>query len=182
MDDKYKDIIDKPYKKSTKRPQMSIADRAAQFGSFAALTGHKEAIKETARLTENRITIDECQIRNINENLRLLELSLDVSKKWSECRTAHNVEDKNCKNCHETNCNYICAQNDYESEEYNLIKKIIEKKHNIRVVYFVPDIYKSGGKYIEIIGKVCKVDRYKRQLILHEGGTIPIDDIIEIEI
>ena len=35
------------------------ASRAAQFMPFAALTGHGDAIQETARLTETRIELDE---------------------------------------------------------------------------------------------------------------------------
>lgn len=34
---------------------MPIADRAAQFAPFAALTGYKEAIEETERLAEKKI-------------------------------------------------------------------------------------------------------------------------------
>ena len=36
-------------------PPMPIADRAAQFAPFAALTGYKEAIEETERLAEKKI-------------------------------------------------------------------------------------------------------------------------------
>lgn len=52
---KYEDIIDLPYRKSTRHPQMSAHDRAAQFGAFAALTGHSDAISETARLNEEEM-------------------------------------------------------------------------------------------------------------------------------
>lgn len=45
----YDDIIDLPHHQSKKHPQMSRYDRAAQFSPFAALTGHQEAIKETAK-------------------------------------------------------------------------------------------------------------------------------------
>ena len=48
----YDDIIDRPHHVSTRHPQMSQRDRAAQFSPFAALTGHGAAIRETARLTE----------------------------------------------------------------------------------------------------------------------------------
>lgn len=48
---KYDDIIDLPHHVSKVHPQMSILDRSAQFAPFAALTGHEEAIAETARLT-----------------------------------------------------------------------------------------------------------------------------------
>lgn len=49
----YHDIINLPHHQSAKRPHMSIHDRAAQFASFAALTGHKEAIRET-EIRKNR--------------------------------------------------------------------------------------------------------------------------------
>ena len=48
---------------------MSLHDRAAQFAPFAALSGHEEAIEETARLTEEKITLDETEIARINETL-----------------------------------------------------------------------------------------------------------------
>ncbi len=46
---KYDDIIHLPHHQSKTRPQMARSDRAAQFAPFAALTGHGEAIEETAR-------------------------------------------------------------------------------------------------------------------------------------
>ncbi len=52
---KYDDIIDLPHHVSKNHPQMPIADRAAQFSPFAALTGHRAMIEETERLTEERI-------------------------------------------------------------------------------------------------------------------------------
>ena len=53
--EKYKDIINLPHKQSSKRPHMSLQDRAAQFAPFAALVGYDDAIKETGRLTDERI-------------------------------------------------------------------------------------------------------------------------------
>lgn len=55
----YTDIIETPYKKSTRYKQMKRKDRAAQFAPFAALTGHKDLIHETERLTEDKRIIDE---------------------------------------------------------------------------------------------------------------------------
>ena len=52
MTDNYDDIINLPHHVSTRHPQMSMMNRAAQFAPFAALTGHSAAIEETARLTE----------------------------------------------------------------------------------------------------------------------------------
>ena len=56
---KYGDIINLPHHVSATRPQMSMIDRAAQFSPFAALTGYDAAIKETGRLTDEKIEMDE---------------------------------------------------------------------------------------------------------------------------
>ena len=45
---KYADIISLPHHQSTSHAHMSLADRAAQFSPFAALTGYDEVISETA--------------------------------------------------------------------------------------------------------------------------------------
>mgnify|MGYP000150911476 FL=1 len=55
----YEDIINLPHHVSKTRPQMSMLDRAAQFSPFAALTGYDAAIKETGRLTDEKIELDE---------------------------------------------------------------------------------------------------------------------------
>lgn len=46
---KYDDIINLEHHVSKKHPQMDIKNRAAQFAPFAALTGHEEAIDDTAK-------------------------------------------------------------------------------------------------------------------------------------
>jgi len=51
---KYGDILNLPHHVSETHPPMPIADRAAQFAPFAALTGYKEAIEETERLAEKK--------------------------------------------------------------------------------------------------------------------------------
>lgn len=55
----YDDIIDLPHHVSATRQRMSMIDRAAQFSPFAALTGYDAAIKETGRLTDERIELSE---------------------------------------------------------------------------------------------------------------------------
>ena len=48
MTDKYKDIIHMEHHVSKVHPPMSMYNRAAQFASFSALSGHKEALDQTA--------------------------------------------------------------------------------------------------------------------------------------
>ena len=71
MTGKYDDIIDLP-RPASKHPKMSRIDRAAQFSPFAALTGHEDSIKETARLTEKQIDLDESQKDEIGRLLSYL--------------------------------------------------------------------------------------------------------------
>ena len=69
---KYDDIINMPHHVSKKHPQMSLYARSAQFAPFAALTGYEEAVKETARETENELDIDD-ELK-INQKYQLLIL------------------------------------------------------------------------------------------------------------
>ena len=73
----YNDIINLPHHVSSTRPQMPILDRAAQFAPFAALTGYDAAIKETGRLTEEKIELDEEALNILNMKYQILVDSLD---------------------------------------------------------------------------------------------------------
>ena len=68
----YEDIVDLPHHVSPTRPRMSRADRAAQFSSFAALTGHDAAVRETARLTASRIDTAEDKRQELDLKQQLL--------------------------------------------------------------------------------------------------------------
>ena len=77
MKDLYEDIINRPHHVSKARPQMSELERAAQFAPFAALTGYDSAIKETGRLTDERIELDEGALTALNTRYQLLMDALD---------------------------------------------------------------------------------------------------------
>ena len=49
----YEDIVNLPHHVSGRHTPMPMIKRAAQFAPFAALTGHEDAVAETARLTED---------------------------------------------------------------------------------------------------------------------------------
>ncbi len=69
----YQDIINLPHHVSDKHPHMSIHDRAAQFAPFAALTGHGEAINETARTVDSKIVLGEDAIQEVSEKLNYIQ-------------------------------------------------------------------------------------------------------------
>ena len=75
--EQYKDIIDLPHHVSKTRPQMPMSDRAAQFAPFAALTGYDSAIKETGRLTDERIELDEEALTALDMKYQLLMDAFD---------------------------------------------------------------------------------------------------------
>ena len=77
MQNNYDDIMDLPHHVSATRPQMSMMDRAAQFSPFAALTGYDAAIKETGRLTDEKIEMDEEALNILNMKFQILVDSLD---------------------------------------------------------------------------------------------------------
>lgn len=67
----YADII------NLKRPQsnhnhLSIESRASQFSPFAALTGYDNEVKETSRITDKRIDIDDGLREMLNAKLNYL--------------------------------------------------------------------------------------------------------------
>lgn len=72
MTRKYDDIINLPHHVSTTRPHMTAIDRAAQFSPFAALTGYDAAVKETGRLTDERVKLDEYMKDALNDRLKII--------------------------------------------------------------------------------------------------------------
>ena len=131
MDKNYDDIINLPHYVSKKHPQMSIEARSAQFAPFSALTGYDEAIKETARLTDKRIEIDDGLKVVLNNKLQYILENLKL-------------------------------------------------KPEIILTYFVYDDKKIGGKYVEKIGIVKKIDMVEQYVMLIDKTKIPVLEIINI--
>ena len=74
---KYDDIINLPHHVSSRHPQMPMMNRAAQFSPFAALTGYEDAVRETARLTDEKIELDEYEKEELDRKIQWLGSHLD---------------------------------------------------------------------------------------------------------
>lgn len=72
MIDRYDDIIRLPHHVSARHPHMAIADRAAQFMPFKALSGYEDDITEETRLTQQRIELTEGEQELLDQQLQLL--------------------------------------------------------------------------------------------------------------
>lgn len=129
--DKYEDIINLKYPKKSKYPKMSIENRSAQFAPFSALVTYNDAVKETARLTNEKIELTE-------EEKELIDLKLQI------------------------------------------INKNLLNKSQIKIIYFVKDKRKNGGKYIDEIDTIKKIDLYNKNIVLSNNKKIAIEDIINI--
>lgn len=127
----YNDIINLS-RPASKRPKMSLEQRSAQFAPFAALTGYEGQVKETARLTNRRIEIDE-----------EIKLVLDL--------------------------------------KIQIIQEKLKEQPIIEITYFIPDLKKEGGRYDTITNAIKKIDLYKNEIIMIDGTTIAINEIIDIE-
>lgn len=91
MSGPYDDIIHLPRPVSPKRPRMSAHDRAAQFSPFAALSGYGDALRETARLTGQKMELDESAKAALDEKLALLA---DAAEERPEISITYFLPDK----------------------------------------------------------------------------------------
>jgi hypothetical protein len=137
MNDKYNDILHMEHHVSTKRPRMSMKDRAAQFSPFAALTGHDAAIKETARLTEAKIMLDESEKAILDDELRIIAANID---KYPEIKLVYFEKDiRKDGGCYRS-INDIVVKIDYYERE-------IIMKNGERIKF--DDVYKIDGEILQ---------------------------------
>lgn len=68
----YEDIINLPPHKSKKYPQPTMEDRAARFSPFAAVTGYEEMVMEEARMTDEKVELDESVKEKLSERLGII--------------------------------------------------------------------------------------------------------------
>lgn len=61
-----------------------------------------------------------------------------------------------------------------------ILSEQIKKKPEVIFTYFIPDLTKDGGKYINVTGIIKKIDFYNQNIILEDKTEIPINEIIDI--
>ncbi len=56
----------------------------------------------------------------------------------------------------------------------------ISDEPEVTITYFVPDEKKSGGEYLEHIGRIKKILYYEKKLVFCDGREVYIDNIRKI--
>lgn len=70
---------------------------------------------------------------------------------------------------------------DMKQELNDKIREALRNNWNIKAVYFIPDTYKDGGKYLEKYGKIKRVDVANGLVIFNDGTKINLNDLYLIE-
>ena len=75
---RYDDLLDFHYQGSKNRKHMSMAQRAAQFAPFDALSGYKEALHESSRLTLQKVDLSEEECESIQLVLQQIQAEIHM--------------------------------------------------------------------------------------------------------
>lgn len=137
MDNKYQDIIYMQHPTSAKHPRMSRYARAAQFAPFAALSGHEEAIQETARLTNEKIELSEDAAEELNNKFAILHEYQNAS---IEITVSYYVKDK--RKAGGEYCDYTGIFR--KIDDYN---KMIVFENNFQIA--IEDVINFSGQIFE---------------------------------
>ena len=131
---RYRDIIDHPGYHLRYHYPMSMYKRAAQFSSFAALTGFEDEIDEVRRPTDSWVVADESTADMIDRKLRLIR------------------------------------------------DKLQEREQPFaKIVYFVRDDKKEGGRYVRLSAYIRRIDDVSGIIETTERISVSIRDICNIE-
>ncbi len=65
-------------------------------------------------------------------------------------------------------------------EQMQKIAAHLQEHPEVSLTYFRPDARKDGGAYITVTGSVKKIENYERRIILTDGTSIPICEVIAI--
>ena len=67
------------------------------------------------------------------------------------------------------------------NERLAYIADHIKEQPEVRIKYFVPDEYKSGGAIVEVSGKVKKISATDGTIVITDGCSIKVDSVIFID-
>ena len=134
----YDDIINLQ-RPISKHPKMSLYQRSAQFAPFAALTGYEDAIYETARLTNERIELDE-------ESKSILDNKIQIIKEQISTRPTISFT-------------YFIPDLKKDGGKYVTVTGIVRKIDEYRQIIILEDKTEIPiNEIISIMGTIVEID------------------------
>lgn len=112
--ERYAELLYLPHHTSSRHPPMPRENRAAQFAPFAALTGHVDAVAETARLTQPRAALDESMIAELDA--RIGQLRAQIGTQPAAEITYFVPDDKKEGGAYVTVRGRVCKIRDFEKQ------------------------------------------------------------------
>ena len=67
-------------------------------------------------------------------------------------------------------------------QRLTLVQERLPEPTEVTITYFVPDKKKDGGAYVSVSGTVKKIDDYEHTVVLRDGTSIPIEEIVMIDL
>ena len=139
MSNKSDDIINLSHHVSNKHPQMTLEARAAQFAPIAALTGYEDAIYEIARLTNERIELDE-------ESKSILDNKIQIIKEQISTRPTISFT-------------YFIPDLKKDGGKYVTVTGIVRKIDEYRQIIILEDKTEIPiNEIISIMGTIVEID------------------------
>ena len=114
------------------------------------------------------------------KNIYLLKNAECISSTTSNLSKAYNSYTKLIENVEELKITLPIFSENHLRQIVQLIQEKIKEQPDVTITYFIPDDKKQGGKYKTVTNSVKKIDTYKNEIILIDGTTIAIDEIIDI--
>ena len=176
----YKHILTMPHHVSKTRPQMSRLNRAAQFAPFAALTGHDEAVKETARLTDAKLEIDEYTKEELNRRILYINENINLSPEVSI--TYFVPDSKKSGGAYVTESGVVSKIKEYEKTEDTFIFGLEESYGYLKGTYardkdavvaamliceMAADCKERGISVLDYLEELYKKHGYHREILMN---------------
>ena len=68
------------------------------------------------------------------------------------------------------------------NQSINQLLLTLDEKRQIKVIYFVSDERKAGGRYLEKTGMVQRFDSFNHALVFSDGEKIAVNDLYQVVI
>jgi hypothetical protein len=80
-----------------------------------------------------------------------------------------------------TNRKIALSEDQYNDLDVGL-RLAMERDEQVELTFFIADSHKDGGSYKTLRARIDRVDEQSSELIFEDGGRVPVDNIVRIEL